>query len=953
MNKSTYNHVMNNNDLWIRYLKKIQLWGKSATASSAKIVSGLGASTLPGERSRVEDFKLNPLNCLDSKIDDPYMARAMFIKIYSMLAPIVKQLLVESYSNFQNLSIFNTFSTPMSQAKLFTNIGNFLPIYESGENYSNLIIRFNTILNLFVNSIISELDVQLKDEKYPIVLDLITSLDHLCITSDRIPIDPLESLLEYFISKYNEDYLYLSADDLANQCFTSEPDSSIRRGVVKGFSFNFDKLNEIFDNIQRLLDSQLNEIRKIFSADGETHLATNRDIDEIPIILKILENFLSNHLIGGLSDRIISKAKQIDALDDITKPKSNLIDVRRSGEQQQLDGNDQEGLSGAKEKNQAPEGNPNVNIMNEQSLFFQCVPYLHSKLISTLQNLNYPQTEIILDTNTKTKMDYVKVVCEFVNYYYEQYLIEFSNELPRQCHISLIQLISSWQTNNQKVQRNMEHEILKLVEEDEGDNKRFNFEIFNTFSNLFTFKSKPEDAETKETNGEGEKQTDNEVKLTKMAAKLKILVTKVESLKTLVSIDLTVLLLQHIKNSYDLLLGLTKYSTTEQLNKQIYKTCINIFSDMLTILISNHIKPGFLEALQRLKNYKPVNLNHGGADYEDKTDGTLEPVNNFIELVDVGDLILQMISVFYNHELIQSGIIPVKNQHSRDFLRMNNIEKSIKLMESTLDTYVANGLDISIDIIISEIRFKVEECVGVIPLNSKSKSSYSTMSSRPKSRPPQSSSSMMTTNTATTTNTNNSITTNMTNASIIPGIESTVYNLISIETLPLNEGRTSEWCSICLIVLESHFSLLQDSIDKSIMDVFKQELGDRLITLLIQLLMMKFKISNVGGIQFSFDINTLYAYYQKNRIKPAIEYLIGFKKIDQLFLVDCSGRTSREFKPQCKELGKLIIDLGRENGVFTPEEVYQFVSRRSDWDRIKKNIDKVVYGFGADDCIIM
>ena len=137
------------------------------------------------------------------------------------------------------------------------------------------------------------------------------------------------------------------------------------------------------------------------------------------------------------------------------------------------------------------------------------------------------------------------------------------------------------------------------------------------------------------------------------------------------------------------------------------------------------------------------------------------------------------------------------------------------------------------------------------------------------------------------------------------------------------------------------------------MDVFKQELGDRLITLLIQLLMKKFQISTIGGIQFSYDINSLYGYYQENRIKPAIEYLIGFKKIDQLYLVDCSSRSSSEFKAQCKSLGKLIIDVGRDNGVFTPEEVYQFVSRRTDWDRIKRNIDKVVYGLGADDCVIM
>jgi recyclin-1 len=49
----------------------------------------------------------------------------------------------------------------------------------------------------------------------------------------------------------------------------------------------------------------------------------------------------------------------------------------------------------------------------------------------------------------------------------------------------------------------------------------------------------------------------------------------------------------------------------------------------------------------------------------------------------------------------------------------------------------------------------------------------------------------------------------------------------------------------------------------------------------------------------------------------------------------------------------LVVDIGRENGVFTPEEVYQFVTRRADWDRIKKNVDKVVYGMGADDCVIM
>lgn len=959
MNKNTYNHVMNNNRLWMKYLKKINVWydKKQQLEEKGTVIE-----------NSVDDYKLTPLNCMNYKIKDPNLAAVTFIKIYSTLSPIVKQLLVENYTNFQTLAIFNEFNTPSSQAKLFSNIGGFLAIYNEYTDYKNLIIRFTSILNLFINSLILEISIQLKEKHYKTVLSLITALDYLNISNDDIKIDPLESLLEFFIGKYNEDYSYLLGDDLSNQCFIKEDDESTKRGVVNGFSFNFNKIDEILASVEKLLNTQLGEINSIFRDDSTVRIE-GRDVDEIPIVLKILENFLSNHLIGGLFDRVISKSRHIDSLEESPKPVHNNLDIQditkdinNSCNSNDLTGNganthidNRDDIDSDNQDN--PEGDvrnfPHINIMNEQSLFFQCVPYIYSKSLVVLQNLKYPKTEIILDDKEKTKMNYVKVVCEFVNYYYEQYLIDFSNELPQHCHTSLIQLINAWQTNNQKIQKSVENEILKLVDEEDDDNKKFNFEIFTNFASLFTFKTKSEEIDAEVGNseeGNNGKEEADEVKLTKMAAKLKILVGKVESLKTLVSIDLTVLLLQHIKNSYDLLLGLTKYSITEQLNKQIFQTCTNIFNDMLNILINNHIKPGFVEALQRLKNYKPINLNQGGADYSKKhTDGTLEPVNNFIELVDVGDLILQMITVFYDRELIQNGIIPAKNIHSRDFLRMNNVEKSIKLLETTLDTYVANGLDISIDIIISEIRFKVEECVGPIPLYSnKYKSSNSTLSTKTKYRPQPPNQSQVPPLSSSST-----ITTTGTTQNSIVGIESAVYNYGNIEALPLNEGHTSEWCNICLEVLKSHFGLLQDSIDRSIMDVFKQELGDRLITLLIQLLMKKFKISVIGGIQFSYDINSLYSYYQINRIKPAIEYLIGFKKIDQLYLIDCSGRKSQEFKAQCKELGKLIIDIGRENGVYTPEEVYQFVSRRSDWDRIKRNVDKVVYGFGAEDCVIV
>lgn len=844
VNKDTYNRIFNRNTHWVRLLKQLGIWG--------------------GTYGNLE--KLTPLNCLNIRTEDENEAKLVFIKVYSLMAPIVKELLIENYSNFQNLDLFSEYSVPTLQSKLFSNLDKFLRLYQYNPNYSKLIVRFNTILNLFVSSLISEIDIQLKEKNYNVVLTLIGAIDLLVITNDKITVDGLESLLEYFVDKYNDEYLNFIDDDISNQFFTKVNNENTSRGVVKGFIFNFDKIDEVLQSLKQLLDSHLDSISKIFETANK-----KMAVDEIPIILKVMENFVSNHLIGRLFERVVIRSKQIDSLDEMFVRKEVDEDI----------------------------ANTHINIMNEESIFFQCVPYIYGKVIKMMQDLRYPQTKITLDSGETTEMDYIRVVCEFVNYYYEPYLIELSTELPRQCHMSLIQLINAWQSNNVSKQKNVESEIMKLVEEDDDDNKRSNFEIFNTFTNLFTFRK---DTKKGSNQNESEPADEDTIKLTKMAAKLKILVGKVENMKSLISIDLTVLLLQHIKNSYDLLLGLTEYSITEQLNKQINHACINIFNDMLTLLINSHIKFGFSEALQRLKNYKPVN----------DDSATLEPVNNFIELVDVGDLILQMISVFYNHELIQKNIIPAKNQYSRDFLRMNNVEKSIKLMETTLDTYVANGLDVSIDIIVSEIRIKIESIVGSLSINTK---------------PPKSSSSVGT--------------------SVSVGNEVKVYDYSLIEELPLNQGNKSEWCEIFISVLDNHFNLLQDSIDKSILDVFKQELGDRLITLLIQLLMKKFKISIIGGIQFSYDINELYAFYQKHRIKPAIEYLVGFKKVDQLYLVDVSGSGGK------RELGKLVVDIGRENGVFTPEEVYQFVSRRADWDRIKRGIDKVVYGFGTEDCTIM
>lgn len=851
-------------DLWVEFLKQINVWG-------------------PVQPTLLE-AKLTPINCLSFKMGDPEAARLRMLHIWHLLHPIVVELLIKDNANFQSIKTFETYNSPTTQAKLLTNVYRMLPLYKRFPEYKKMIIKLDTLMNMFISSLTGEIRVRLDAKDYSTAKILIGAIDNLHVTTSTI--DPLESLIEFFYERYGSDYAFLLDGEEVNRFFTH---ATNKRGAVNGFELSYTGADDIFQRVSDTLNANLAEITAIFhSKTGE-----GSEVDEVPIVLKVLEHFLSNYFVGVLVDRIISRSKEIDAEDMGGEPSKGIIE------------------------------DPRINIMNEDSLFFQCVPYLHERLISFINTLKYPHTEIQMDNGKVTEMDYAKVGCQLVNYTFENYLTEFTFGLPLRCKASLFQVIDSWQSHNANVQRGIEHEIMKNVEED-TDQSKFNFEMFSAFSTMFSFKKQ------KATEEEGAKMN----KLSKVAARLQILSGKVVTLKSLVSMDLVVLLLQHIKNSYDLLLGLTKYPITDQLRNQINQTCINIFNDMLTILTSRHIRPGFNEALDRLKKYDPM-LSEGVYINGDVT--TLEPLKNFIELVDAGDLILQMVEIFYDKELIGTEIVHPKVGHSKDFLKMNVIEKSIKTLESSLDNYVATGLDVTIMIIMNEIQTKIENNVGPIPLPGVNKSKKK-KDAKPGAiygaqfPPPTSSQSTVSMSTTTTT---------------LPP-NNKVYDLGVHDTLPMNRGRPMEWVTIATGIMDTHFKLLQETIERGIMDAFKQEIGDRFVTLLIQLLVRKFVVSTTGAVQLSFDINYLHAFYAREKIKPAIEYLVGFKMVDQIYLVECQGERTR-----VAELGRMVVDVGRDNGVFTPEEVYQFATRRADWGAVKRGVDKTVYGLGLEDCVVM
>ena len=69
----------------------------------------------------------------------------------------------------------------------------------------------------------------------------------------------------------------------------------------------------------------------------------------------------------------------------------------------------------------------------------------------------------------------------------------------------------------------------------------------------------------------------------------------------------------------------------------------------MTLLIAlgqNHIQPGFEQALEHLSERKPYEESEG--------DEAVGPLLTFLELVHIGDLIQQMVDVFFNQEVVRS-----------------------------------------------------------------------------------------------------------------------------------------------------------------------------------------------------------------------------------------------------------------------------------------------------------
>ncbi|KAF8652821.1 hypothetical protein AX16_004144 [Volvariella volvacea WC 439] len=160
------------------------------------------------------------------------------------------------------------------------------------------------------------------------------------------------------------------------------------------------------------------------------------------------------------------------------------------------------------------------------------------------------------------------------------------------------------------------------------------------------------------------------------------------------------------------------------------------------------------------------------------------------------------------------------------------------------------------------------------------------------------------------------------------------------EDAPLDLGPT-KGCLEAIKCLEMHCKLLKGSTSREVLEVFYQEVGIRLIAILQKHIKRQI-ISLNGGFQVIADLNTYHAFITSLKVQSIAADFSHLKMLGHVYVVE-----------DAKDLAQIVRDVTRYGGAYRPEDIYEFIQRRSDWKKIEKVVDKTMYNLNIrEDCVI-
>ncbi|KAL2068694.1 hypothetical protein VTL71DRAFT_15032 [Oculimacula yallundae] len=173
-----------------------------------------------------------------------------------------------------------------------------------------------------------------------------------------------------------------------------------------------------------------------------------------------------------------------------------------------------------------------------------------------------------------------------------------------------------------------------------------------------------------------------------LAAKAALMASRLEGIRSLFSIEVALDLTHSAKASIERAALFVRLGG--QTGEEAREQCLAIFVSLLQILGNRHVKIGFDKAVDHLSKYNPREVS--------EHQQGVAPLVTFLELVNVGDLISQMIDVFYEQQLAAT-----KLADRNDFL--DPAVKAKKKFEQMLDERVAAGLNKGIDVLMDEVEY--------------------------------------------------------------------------------------------------------------------------------------------------------------------------------------------------------------------------------------------------------
>ncbi|KAI0471992.1 exocyst complex component Sec10-like protein [Xylariaceae sp. FL0804] len=298
-----------------------------------------------------------------------------------------------------------------------------------------------------------------------------------------------------------------------------------------------------------------------------------------------------------------------------------------------------------------------------------------------------------------------------------------------------------------------------------------------------------------------------------LKAKAALMANRLEGIRGLFSIEVALNLVHFAKASTGRAAKFVRLGG--QAGEEAREQCEAMFVTLLRVLGQGHVKNGFTKAVDHLSRYNPREIS-------DHSQTGVAPLVMFIELVNVGDIISQMIDVFYEQQLAAPKIAD-----RNDFMDPAGLAK--KRFEQMLDENVAAGLNKGIDVLMDEVEYLCATTQLPTDYN-----------------PP-------------------------------PPQEAALSNGPDI-------GPTTTAKRITDLV-SSHTNMLKGSTEKTMLDVFNSEVGLRLFTAVCKHLKRQ-RVSTDGAIKLIADMTLYFEYIRTLKNPDLLAYFKALRELSQIYLID-------------------------------------------------------------------